>query len=112
MFGSRACLTWSFSSGCVGWLLEVYTSRCWSELLTKSLHHCCFHDADTLRLDQLHMAGCYKFPVEAADRDPVAMSTSNETLLVTRPPTFSGDTLKIGLVQINNSFSGQNYLPY
>ncbi len=31
-----------------------------------------------------------------------------------RAPTSAGKTrpIKIGLVQINNSFSGQNYLPY
>ena len=46
------------------------------------------------------------------------MSTSKESALFVAPirnkagVDAAADTVKIGLVQINNSFSGQNYLPY
>jgi hypothetical protein len=33
-----------------------------------------------------------------------------ESLPAARP--LDGQSIKIGLVQVNNSFSGQNYLPY
>jgi radical SAM superfamily enzyme YgiQ (UPF0313 family) len=40
------------------------------------------------------------------------MCTSTEANKVATPSRGVADAMKVGLVQINNSFSGQNYLPY